>query len=196
MPTGKKIYWDTCVFLSWLRDETRPQEIKDGIDKVLTDVQEHNCTLYTSAITQIEILPSFFTSEEKAEEYRLLFDRPNVVTVAVDLRVGRIASEIRDFYHGQNPQVKFSIPDVIHIASAIVIGADEMQTLDGCGARRKPEDILSLSGKKIADKYDLELATPLFLTPLFAPDQLDGKATERPALPPRKQQTKITAKKK
>ena len=54
MPTGKPIiYWDSCVFLAWIKDENRPNDEMDGVYDVAQKIQNDQCVLLTSSITSV-----------------------------------------------------------------------------------------------------------------------------------------------
>ena len=101
MPTGKPIiYWDSCVFLAWIKDENRPNDEMDGVYDVAQKIQNDQCVLLTSSITSVEILESTLMDEAK-QRLSGLFKRRNCQRAAADDRVMQLAYELRDYYQRQ-----------------------------------------------------------------------------------------------
>src|SRR4030042_1515648 len=55
MPQVRIIYWDSCIFLAWLKDEKRPNHEMDGIYECVREVEIGKTRLITSVITKIEV---------------------------------------------------------------------------------------------------------------------------------------------
>lgn len=134
MPTGKQqiIYWDTCVFLAWIKDEVRAAGDMEGVKKVAELVLKDELILITSMLTRAEILQSKITPDQLAK-YDKVTRRSNVVPQDLDLPVAVLTSKIRDYYI--NSDFELLTPDAIHLATAIHYNADEFQTFDGCKQR-------------------------------------------------------------
>ena len=47
-----KRYWDSSVFLAWIKGE---QGRADTVDKIIVDAQNGLCTIYTSMVTLAEV---------------------------------------------------------------------------------------------------------------------------------------------
>lgn len=181
MPTGKRlIYWDSCVFLAWLKNEQSwGTEISSGIEEVIQGVEEGNIVLMTSTLTLTEVLKSFFTSAAKYNDFLAFLELPSVQVIAIDIRVAELAGEIRDFYEAQTPRVELFSPDCIHMATGILYNADEIQTLDGAGRRRRPAHMISLSKNVMAGKYT-PIITPPFALTLPFPETTTNATEEAP----------------
>lgn len=69
MATGKpRIYWETSVFISWLKGGTdRTPEEMQGITVVASQMAVGQAQLITSVISEIEILESKFTEEQRGK---------------------------------------------------------------------------------------------------------------------------------
>lgn len=126
-------YWDTCLFLAWLKNETtRKAGEMDGIADVIDRFHKRRLSLITSVITITEIS----LAKIPAGLDTLLEDvmqRSNFTRVAVDIRVARLARDIRNYYLSRPEQYGNStvtVPDAIHLATAILYRADEFQTFD------------------------------------------------------------------
>jgi hypothetical protein len=153
-------YWDTCIFLHWLSDPQKDAAVVDGIEHIVREVERGHAGVMTSVITRIEILNTRIENKE-ADAFFKLFSRPSMQQVNVDPRIAQVAHDIRTFYASQEPPVRFWTPDCIHLATAVVYEADEMNTLDGAGPRRRPGDLLSLNAKVMGEKYRLPIRKPL-----------------------------------
>jgi predicted nucleic acid-binding protein len=173
MPTGKDhiVYWDTCIFLAWMNDETRQAGEMEGLGKIAELVMRAEVTLVTSTITRAEILQSK-TSQEAMKKYDGLLRRSNVVPQNVDLSIAKLTSELMDFYIDSD--FELLTPDAIHLATAIHYNVHEFHTFDGCKAKQKPKKskykrsgLLLLDGsvagrilrviRPSADQYELAL---------------------------------------
>lgn len=143
--TGKKTYyWDTASFIVWLDGgKGHSPEVIAGLDEVAKDINENRANLCTSVITTTEVLQGKLSPEQSARLSNL-FKRRNVTQINVDPRIAQRASEIRNYYNQRG--IKISTPDSIHLATAIIYGVDEFNTLDGAGERQRPSDLLRLNG--------------------------------------------------
>jgi predicted nucleic acid-binding protein len=157
MQAGKrKIYWDTTIFLAWLQDEDWGPDVAEGIEETVRDVHNNRIVLFTSIMTRTEVLESRM-SPNAQKMFRDLFNRRNVSMIDVNPRVSDVSHFIRDYYMQRG--IKLSSPDSIHLATAIVYEADEFQTLDGGGKRKRPNDLIPLSGN-VAGTYKLIIKMP------------------------------------
>lgn len=148
----KTIYWDTCVFLAWLKNENRELGEIEGIEEVSRSVGNNRINLTTSVITFVEILESSL-GQEGVEKLSNIFKRRNVVPINVDIRIAKLAADIRDHYKKIERSIK--TPDAIHLATAINYKVDELQTFDG--SRGRP-GLLSLNGNVMG--YNLKIVQP------------------------------------
>jgi predicted nucleic acid-binding protein len=156
MPAGKHYYWDSCVFISLLtlKDRTA-EEIEDlRALEVLSD--DGQITIFTSAITLIEVLECYLTPEQE-KIFQLLLKRSTIEVVSVVSRIAMIAREIRNHYASKALQI--AVPDSIHLATAIHYKASGFHTYDGCGRRPKHTDLLKLE-MPIVGKYELRISRP------------------------------------
>ena len=146
------IYWDTCVFIAWLKDEKDkwPPTIWQGIVDVANLVQSEQAILVTSTLIRTEIFLGTLTPEQKHKFARIL-QRKNVLEVAPHMRITDRASTIREKH-------KIKTPDAIHLATAILYNVDEMQTMDGWHDDGKRDGLLGLS--RNVDDYNLWITDP------------------------------------
>lgn len=159
-PAKKTYYWDTCCFIAWITAKGHPNEVLDGLDDVAKEVTENRAALFTSVITETEILEGKLTPDE-ISRFQNLFKRRNVNQITLDQRIARRASEIRSYYSQRG--IKIKTPDAQHLATALIYGADEFHTLDGGGERQRPSDLLRLNGDVAG--FPLHIRKPLTKMP-------------------------------
>ena len=151
--SSKKLhYWDSCVFLAFLKNEK--DKINDCIS-VLKAAENGQVIIVTSAITFIEVvklekgqpkLPK--ESEEKISDF---FRHEWIYIYDVDRKVGELARELMWQYQALKPK------DATHVATAIKARVDVLDTFD--------DYLLKLSGE-IGDP-------PLIIRKPFFEVQLD-----------------------
>lgn len=138
--TKKLIYWDSCIFISWLKNEQRPDP-KDmvGVIDTIERLKRREVTLITSTITQTEIA-ACNVGQLVMPLLDDLMKRKNIQRLSVDIKISQMARTLRDFY--QNEPYKLdkdgnkigsktlSVPDAIHLATAILHKADVFHTFD------------------------------------------------------------------
>jgi predicted nucleic acid-binding protein len=107
----------------------------EGIDEMVRSVDKGDAILITSAITRIEVLDSTLTDAQRAK-FRQAIGRKSIQSLACSMRVADKAHELRDFYQAKGQ--KLQTPDAIHLATAIIYGADILYTFDGI-AKDKPQ---------------------------------------------------------
>jgi predicted nucleic acid-binding protein len=148
---AKKYYWDSCSFIKWLDGKGDPLHI-EGLAQVVKSVESGLAKLFTSALTtKTEVLKGKMNAEQR-DRFARLFLRRNVVEVDVTSRVLAMSERIREW------NSKISVPDTIHLATAIIYEADEFHTSDGTGKRKRAGDLLPLSGNVAG--YNLNICTP------------------------------------
>ncbi len=123
-------YWDTCIFLAWLKNEQRPAGEMDGVSAAIERFNRGRIRLMTSVLTYTEAT----IAKLPAGVDRLLEDamqRPNMAKVGVDIKIAKLARDIRNHYLGTSIDgFTVSVPDSIHLATAILYRADEFHTFD------------------------------------------------------------------
>lgn len=146
MPPNKIIYWDSCIFIAWLKDEKRPNGEMSGVYECVQQVEAKRIRLITSVITRTEVFETKL-SPEASERYARLLNRRNVLLLDQDLRVSNLARDIREYY--QHKKAKdglpgVSTPDAVHLATAIHYEAEAFYTFDD--GKRGGRSLLSLNG--------------------------------------------------
>lgn len=127
----KIICWDTNCFLALFNKE---QDRVDICNAIVEDAKKGKIKLYTSFLTICECVK---IKDEYASEAEIIiadfFKHRYIIPVAIDDKVSRIT---RSLVREQ----KLDVKDAIHLATAISIKADVLQTWDG-------DDLLKLNGK-------------------------------------------------
>jgi hypothetical protein len=164
MSGTKIVYWDSCIFIAHLKNEThRPGEIQSINDQAL-HFDMGLIVLATSSIALLEILPASLDDEQK-KKFKSMLNRSNFQFIETSHLICERAAEIRDYYKA-NPVADTKLPgspDCIHIASAIAaqeISGQKVNlvTLDS-DSKSGEVGLTKLSGV-IAGKYQLEICRP------------------------------------
>ena len=161
MKTGKPIiYWDTCIYLAWIKNEVRKDNEMDGVEDVANKISKNHVRLISSEILFTEILE--ITLDDVAKK-RLadLFKHRNCTRISVGPRVSQFASEIRSYYLQQKTLdglTTVTTPDAIHLATAILYDASEFHTFDKLDKPGKSRGLLTLNGNVAG--YPLVICKP------------------------------------
>jgi len=132
----KTVYWDTCVFLYWLRgDSSISVDEKQGMEETVRKLDQGKITLVTSVITLTEISLTTVTNDQR-EKLLKIYDDPRCPIVSVTRRIADLAHNITLFH--RKTGISLTAMDAMHLATAIYCNADEFHTFDG--------PLLSLSG--------------------------------------------------
>jgi hypothetical protein len=169
--SGKRtlLYWDTCVFLAWIKQETVwPKDVTDGIQ--IEEWRAGRVIIVTSSITMLEILSTYLTVGQK-DAFAKAFSSPQLQMVDVDRRVSGKAAVIREYYDDRvfNPDGSkksghiIGMGDAIHLATALNFDVSEFQTLDGSGRRKRKFDLLALDGNVAGARLNIRL--PKYIPP-------------------------------
>jgi predicted nucleic acid-binding protein len=145
--------WDSCTYISLLTGEKRTAEEMKKLHGIEQMVNEGRAVVFTSTVTMVEVLACKMTPEQ-AKKFKGLIGNPDTPFMPVDTKVAELAHEIRSFYDG-----KVSVPDAIHLATAIHFEAAAFHTYDGCSTRKRPGDLLRLE-QPIAGKYAMPITFP------------------------------------
>ncbi|EQD51504.1 hypothetical protein B1B_10993 [mine drainage metagenome] len=119
-------YWDTCLFLAWLKDEARTSGEMDGVREVVERSKRRDCRLMTSVLTTVEILQAKIPAGVDTLLSGLM---KRMLRVGVDTKVAQLAHDIRNHFAKEDDR-SLKTPDAIHLASAILHRADEFHTFD------------------------------------------------------------------
>lgn len=146
MPGSSPLYyWDTCLFLAWLKDEERPTGEMAGVREVIARCRRRDAIMMTSVVTMTEVL----SSQLPAGADRLFADLMLRVQVkSIDIKTARLAHDLRDWYWQRRAEynnIPLSVPDALHLATAILYKANEFHTFDRNNSRNSL-GLLPLSG--------------------------------------------------
>lgn len=169
-----KFYWDTAPLIAWLTDEKRadPSEMS-GLAEVLEMVDRGQAVLMTSVLWRSEILDLDLTPSQK-KKLDAAFDGMSVLELQIDSRIMDLAGEIRAFQKRSKKKdaIKFvSVPDAIHLASAIHYEATEFHTFDGKRQGRNSGGLLTMNGNVAGHR--LKVCSPRAIQ-LRIEDGMDG----------------------
>jgi hypothetical protein len=173
------VYWDSCIFFAWIKDELLPESVKKGIEQTIEKAYKGEAVIATSVVALTEVLQSKMTADQK-EKFKEIFHHPHLQMVDVDRRIAAKAAVVREHYdtrtydkNGNKLGGSFmSLGDSLHVATAIHISVREMHTLDGAGKHTKRLDLLKLNGNVAGIK--LVIVQPYYVPP---PEHLHGPVT-------------------
>lgn len=129
----ERYYWDSCIFLAWLRNENRKEGEMAGIKDYVRRLQNREIRVMTSAITYAEVTASKLPVGVD-QQFLDLMRSTKVDVIGADIRVTKMARDLRDYYSSQPERFNsktLCAPDAIHLASAIIYQASEFHTFDG-----------------------------------------------------------------
>ncbi len=146
MPGASPLYyWDTCLFLAWMKDEERPSGEMDGVREIIECSQRRDCRIITSVITSVEVLQATIPAGVDTLFHGLM---RRISRVGVDTKVAQLAHDIRNHYQVSGSGKKLKTPDALHLATAILHRADEFHTFDA-------DDLIPLSGNVAGHKLTI-----------------------------------------
>ena len=143
-------YWDTCLFLAWLKDEERRTGEMDGVRDIIQRMKRRDARVMTSVLTSVEVLAARIPVGIDSPFKGLL---KRVSQVSMDIRVASLAHDLRNHYAMAGRSLK--TPDAIHLATAIHYRVDEFHTFD--------DQLISLSGN--VGGHKLAVCKPVTIAP-------------------------------
>lgn len=128
------ICWDSDILIHWISyDGTGYSDEMQPIKSVVDYVKNNSCKLAVSTLVYAEVLEGKMTKEEMERFRNFMRNKTMIQSRVVDIPVAEKAGEIRS-------RSNIKTPDAIHIATAIVIGAESFHTFD--------DRLLRLNGKE------------------------------------------------
>jgi len=134
-------YWDSCLFLAWLKDEQRPTGEMDGVREIIERHRRRDCRIITSVLTSVEVLSARIPA---GVEHLLTGLMRRVNRQGVDTKVAGMAHDLRNHYAKIGGK-SLSTADALHLATAIIYRANEFHTFDNEG-RARTLGLIPLSG--------------------------------------------------
>jgi predicted nucleic acid-binding protein len=142
----QNLFWDSCVFYAFLRDERTAYDV-NSIQQYVQEAREGKHRIYASAIVLAEVVPSAITKPGVGTFQDFLDDLQGaVILVDASPNVMHLAAQLKDlpYKKGNSPGRRLGTPDAIILASCVyvrdVLGVtvDFLHTFDD-GKRRGPE---------------------------------------------------------
>lgn len=138
-------YWDTCLFLAWIKDEERKSGEMDGVREIIERSKRRECKIVTSVLTAVEVLNGKMPVGMDTLFAGLM---KRVHRLGMDTKVASVAHDLRDYYSTRPKEFDnrtLSTPDAIHLATAIIYRVTEFHTFDDKGNSRSL-GLIPLSG--------------------------------------------------
>lgn len=140
----KLVYWDSSAFLALLKDEvTHGPGVLESLKSQAGAFDRGQITLATSTLAILEV-SSADLPEAARERFEGMLRRSNILLVAPNEAVMRRAAALRRHVYGKakngagEPYI-LSPPDAIHVATAMLIEADCLVTLDSANKSKTRE---------------------------------------------------------
>jgi len=127
--TEPTYYWDSCLFLAWIKDEERKSGDMAGVREVIERVKRRDAKIVTSVLTLTEVLDSKLPAGMKTLIDGLL---KRVNRVGMEIKIARMAHDLRDYYVQRSAEFggkTLAVPDAIHLATAILYRVSEFHHL-------------------------------------------------------------------
>jgi predicted nucleic acid-binding protein len=138
-------YWDTCLFLAWLKDEERPTGEMDGVREVIERSKRREVRIVTSVLTKVEVLSGSIPVGIDTLFAGLM---KRIHPLSMDTKIAQVAHDLRNYYSLNRDKYGgkiLSTPDAVHLATAILYRVTEFHTFDRDGDA-KNLGLLPLSG--------------------------------------------------
>ncbi len=138
-------YWDTCLFLAWIKDEQRKTGEMDGVREIIERAKRREVKIVTSVLTKVEVLSGRIPVGMESL-FSGLMKRIN--PLSMDVKIAQVAHDLRNYYSINREKFGgkiLSTPDAIHLATAIIYRVAEFHTFDNDGDARHL-GLLPLSG--------------------------------------------------
>jgi len=155
------VYWDSCVMISYITGENRPNQEMDGVYDCVEKIMSGQVLLIILRDILFEEVQ--LRTPEAVDRFRKLMMRKGIEIPSKDLRIERLANEIRSYYDVNGPK-KLPEKDSLHLATAIHYKANAFYTFDE--GRKGGLNLLSLNGN-VAGYPLIVCKPPVIQTRLF-----------------------------
>lgn len=115
------LFWDSCVFAAFLRDEHDAYDI-DSIEQYLQEAKEGKFRIFSSTLSSAEVLPSQLKNPAIASFEDFLADFSGaIIPVDPNPNVMALSGLLRDlpYKKGTSTKRRLTTPDAVMLASAI-----------------------------------------------------------------------------
>jgi predicted nucleic acid-binding protein len=143
----KKVYWDSCVWISLINEETG--KVK-RCQNVIDQARKGEVQIWTSSLTLAEVFKkkcdgaSVSIAEAHDADFEKYIEQDFLVEVQLDHDIGVLARRLLRAH----PDLK-KPADAIHLASAVLNNVDELHTFDGDNLLGLNEKISRRDGKPL-----------------------------------------------
>lgn len=151
-----KVYPDSCILISWITGEERLNHEMDGVNDCFDKVLKGEILFVILRNTMFEEVQ--LRTLESADKFRKLMMRKGIELLSVDLRVERLAADLRKYYSDNGPK-ELTEKDSLHLAAAIHYKVDAFYTFDD--GKKSGISLLSLNGNVAG--YPLLICKPPLL---------------------------------
>jgi len=137
-------YWDTCLFLAWIKDEQRKSGEMDGVRELIARQKRREVKIVTSVLTSVEVLSGKIPAGMDTLFNGLM---KRIHRLGMDTKVAAVAHDLRNYYSTRPNEFDgktLSTPDAIHLATAVIYRVTEFHTFDSGNSRSL--GLLPLSG--------------------------------------------------
>jgi hypothetical protein len=88
-------YWDTCLFLAWIKDEERKSGEMAGVREVIERSKRRDVKIMTSVLTSVEVLQARLPVGMDT----LFNDMMKRITrISIDSKCASLAHDLRNYY--------------------------------------------------------------------------------------------------
>ena len=145
--SGKPVryYWDTCVFLKALKqeqDNPGDSDLLASVNQIWNGLDEGRFVIVSSTVmlVEVEMNRSEYHDDMKDKFFRFMRGQ-NIRLISLNRQIAKLASKLRG--EPWPSRRKLSVPDAVHLATAVASGVDVFHTMDK-GARSRDQGLLGL----------------------------------------------------
>lgn len=129
------VYWDSCVLLAWAKGEARADVTPEDLAYWVQKFDDGTYKLITSSLLTLEALEAR-TPEQAWRRIKSYLRPPRAEMYDITPPILEKAYEVRNHFAalpapaGKENHPTLSVPDAIHLATAVVMGAERFHTFD------------------------------------------------------------------
>jgi predicted nucleic acid-binding protein len=149
-----RIYADSCVIISWIMGEERPNLESQGVRVFFNQVTNGEVILVALRNVIFDEV-QIERNTEATMKFRNVMARGAVELPSQDIRIERLATQLRDYYIVNGPK-ELKLKDSLHLATTIHNKCDAFYTFDD--GQKGGISLLSLNGNVAG--YHLVICKP------------------------------------